>query len=143
MSSIAGATPATSLPSAGTTAMALAAALVVIAVLGVVMWRHSDAVPLLAILALPFRVPISTDGRTVNLLIPLYLVIAAGTLTQLVPRWLNRDTSKAPRRSPITLEWLLLGAVVLYALQAIYSPTRGRPRRTSRSSTFRLACCSC
>jgi len=106
--------------------MALVAALVAIAVLVVVMRRHSDAFPLLAILALPFRVPISTDGRTVNLLIPLYLVIAAGTLAQLVPRWLNHDTSKAPRRSPITLEWLLLGAVVLYALQAIYSPDQGK-----------------
>jgi O-antigen ligase len=49
------------------------------------------------------------------------LVIATGTLVQLVPQWLNRGASKVPRRSPITLEWLLLGAVVLYALQATYS----------------------
>ena len=37
-----------------------------------------DALPLLAVLALPFRLPISTGGRTVNLLIPLYLVVGAG-----------------------------------------------------------------
>jgi O-antigen ligase len=100
-------------------------AIVVAAIIGglmLVMRRRPDAFPLLAIFALPFRLPISTDGRTVNLLIPLYLVIAAGTLVQLVPQWLNRRPPEAPRRRPILLEWLLLGAVVLYALQAIYSP---------------------
>ena len=99
---------------------ALAAA-VMIGVLMLVMRRRPDAFPLLAIFALPFRLPISTDGRTVNLLIPLYLVIAAGTLGQLVPQWLNRQRPETPRQRPIALEWLLLGAVVLYALQAIYS----------------------
>ena len=48
-------------------------------------------------------------------------MIATGTLVQLVPQWLNRGASKVPRRSPITLEWWPLGAVVLYALQATYS----------------------
>ena len=99
---------------------ALAAAAIV-GVLMLVMRRRPDAFPLLAIFALPFRLPISTDGRTVNLLIPLYLVIAAGTLVGLVPQWLNRQRSETPRQGPIVLEWLLLGAVVLYALQAIYS----------------------
>ena len=33
--------------------------------------------------------PENADGRTVNLLIPLYLVVAAGTVTFLVPRWLG------------------------------------------------------
>ena len=97
------------------------AALAGIGGLVLLMRRRPDAFPLLAIGTLPFRLPISTDGRTVNLLIPLYLVIATGTLVQLVPQWLNRGASKVPRRSPITLEWLLLGAVVLYALQATYS----------------------
>ncbi len=36
--------------------------------LAVLMRRRPDAFPLLAVLALPFRVPISADGRTVNLL---------------------------------------------------------------------------
>src|SRR6202021_3963272 len=94
---------------------ALAAAAIV-GVLMLVMCRRPDAFPLLAIFALPFRLPISTDGRTVNLLIPLYLVIAAGTLVGLVPRWLNRQRPETPRQGPIALEWLLLGAVVLYAL---------------------------
>src|SRR5271155_2321565 len=98
------------------------AAAAIVGALMLVMRRRPEAFPLLAIFALPFRLPISTDGRTVNLLIPLYLVIAAGTLVQLVPQWLNRRSPEAPRRRPILLEWLLLGAVVLYALQAIYSP---------------------
>src|ERR1700724_2182936 len=91
------------------------------------MRAHRDAFPLLAIFALPFRLPISADGRTVNLLIPLYLVIAAGALAHLLPRWLGRDASGAsPRRSPIALEWLLLGAVSLYALQGVYSPDHAK-----------------
>ncbi len=97
------------------------AAAAVLGVLVLAMRRWPDAFPLLAIFALPFRLPISTDGRTVNLLIPLYLVIAAGTLARLAPRWLSRRPQETPRRHPIALEWLLLGAVVLYALQGAYS----------------------
>jgi O-antigen ligase len=81
---------ATRLPSAGTIAAGLAVALVVIAVLVVVMRHHRDAFPLLAVFTLPFRVPISADDRTVNLLVPLYLVVAAGTLVHLLPRLAHR-----------------------------------------------------
>jgi O-antigen ligase len=130
------------------------AAAAIVAALVLSMRRRPDAFPLLAILALPFRLPISTDGRTVNLLIPLYLVIAAGTLAFLVPRWLGRggvwthspelddgaggsrgrarrgaeeeapgstSTALSTWLSPRGLEWLLVGAVALYALQGIYS----------------------
>ena len=48
-------------------------------------------------------------------------MIAAGTLSHLLPRWLHREGRTEPRRRPIALEWLLLGAVVLYAVQASYS----------------------
>ncbi len=95
------------------------AALAIVAALVLLMRRRPDAFPLLAIFALPFRLPISADGRTVNLLIPLYLVVAAGTVVHLIPRWLNRGERET--RSTIILEWLLLGAVVLYAVQGIYS----------------------
>ncbi len=40
-------------------------------------------------LALPFRVPISTGGNTSNLLVPLYFVVAAGALAWLVPALLT------------------------------------------------------
>jgi O-antigen ligase len=140
---------ASTLPAPSVIAAALAAALALVAGLSLLMRRRPDALPLLAIFALPFRLPISTDGRTVNLLIPLYLVVAAGTLTFLVPRWLGRGvkgsryadrcgerlggqgmkglahgspTKPATWLSPRGLEYLLLGAVVLYAAQGVYSP---------------------
>ena len=102
---------ATRLPGAGTIAAALAVALAVIAVLVLVMRRHADAFPLLAVFALPFRVPISTDGRTVNLLVPLYLVVAAGTCTYLLPRWLallgagSRGEPAARGENPTLRSW--------------------------------------
>jgi len=114
-----GATVASALPGPSVIGAALVGVLVIIGLLALAMRRRPVAFPLLAIFALPFRLPISTDGRTVNLLIPLYLVVAAGTLVHLIPRWLNRGASEP--RSPITLEWLLLGAVVLYVLQGTYS----------------------
>ncbi len=145
---------ATSLPSAGTLVLGALAALVVIAALVVLMRRHADAFPLLAVFALPFRVPISTDGRTVNLLVPLYLVVAAGTIGYLLPRPRGGGLADAlaPRRAdrrtnageraavqtpasprqlafwstPRGVEWLLFIAVGLYALQTIYSSDRGK-----------------
>jgi O-antigen ligase len=135
----------TNLPSAGTLAAGLAVALVVVAALAVLMRRRSEAFPLLAVLALPFRVPISSDGKSVNLLVPLYLVIAAGTLVYLLPRWLARahtqDAVEPADAAPVSeprprlrtpsswltprgLEWILLAAVALYVLQASYSSDR-------------------
>jgi O-antigen ligase len=133
-------TLATKLPSPGAIVAIVCAALLLIAALSLAMRRYPEAFPLLAILALPFRLPISADGRTVNLLIPLYLVVAAGTLTHLAPKFLNRRARAGESRvrdpagpaeqargkvstwlSPRGVEWLLLGAVVLYALQGIYS----------------------
>ena len=86
MSSLPAQTLASSLPSAGVIAAGLAGALVVIAALTVLLVRRPDAFPLLAVFALPFRLPISAQDRTVNLLIPLYLVVAAGTLAYLCRR---------------------------------------------------------
>jgi O-antigen ligase len=75
--------------------------------------------PVLAIAALPFRLPIETGGQTANLLVPLYFVIAAGALAWLVPRLRGLvDPDERPRGK---LEWALLGFVVLYAAQATYS----------------------
>jgi O-antigen ligase len=121
----------------------LVAALIVIALLVVLMRRHAQALPLLAVAALPFRLPISAGGKTVNLLIPLYLVVGAGTIAFLIPRVLtavaaHRDGSAPAREggpSPRQLGWwtstsglqaLLFGAIGLYALQAIYSADHAR-----------------
>jgi O-antigen ligase len=173
---------AATLPSPGVIAAVLVGALLVVAALTILIRRHPNSFPLLAVFALPFRLPISAEGRTVNLLIPLYLVVAAGTLAELVPRLLGEreragvrvranggrhgdgptgspedgstappgngsgdplgDGSGDPPRgglrdaggtgadtgktwtailSPRGLEWLLLGAVALYAVQGLYS----------------------
>ena len=138
VAALTGAPLAARLPGAGTLALGAAGAIVAVALLVALMRRHEDAFPLLAVLALPFRVPISADGRTVNLLIPLYLVVAAGTLTALLarargeqPHELAAGEHASPRSlafwtSPRGLEWLLFAIVALYTLQALYSPDRTR-----------------
>jgi O-antigen ligase len=140
--------PARILPDAGTLALWIAGALVVTLMLAALMRRREEAFPLLVVLALPFRLPISADNKTVNLLIPLYLVVAAGTLVHLLLPLLGtragvggaragspseelRGEPLRPRRlsfwgSPRGLETLLFAAVALYALQAIYSSDHAR-----------------
>jgi O-antigen ligase len=92
----------------------------VVGALAVAIDRAPRALPLLAIFALPFRLPIATGGGTSNLLIPLYVVVGAGSLAYLVGRLRGR-LHRPERQPPILLEWLLMAAVVLYALQAAYS----------------------
>jgi O-antigen ligase len=131
---------ATTLPSTGAIAAAVLGALVVIVALAFLMRRQPQAFPVFAVLALPFRLPISADGRTVNLLLPLYAVVAAGTLAHLVPRRLphsgtpngggqagGRRGAYRASRPPMLLDWLLLATVVLYAVQIGYSadPSKG------------------
>ncbi len=97
----------------------------------------------LAVLALPFRIPISAGGTTSNLLVPLYLVVGAGSLSviswalvgsrrvagpggpqgQASPpdRASPSDSAPLPRR-PGWIDRLLALYVVIYALQSVYSP---------------------
>jgi O-antigen ligase len=103
-------------PGTGALIAAAAGALVIVAALVLLMRAREDALPLLVLLALPFRVPISAEGRTVNLLVPLYLVIAAGVVAHLLPRITARRLT--PMRAA---EWLLLASVALYAVQCPYS----------------------
>jgi O-antigen ligase len=125
---------ATTLPGAAALAALALVAAIVVGALALVMRRDPRAFPVLALLALPFRLPISADGRTVNLLLPLYAVVAAGTFVHLLPRVLFRSRShqagwQAARgrgayssaRPPMPLDWLLLAAVVVYGAQAGYS----------------------
>jgi O-antigen ligase len=107
---------AASLSPAAAVVAALAGGALVIGALVVLMRRRADAFPLLVIFALPFRLPVSADGRTVNLLIPLYAVVTAGVLAHLLPRLLSRREVR-----PHGLEWLLLATIALYAVQALYS----------------------
>jgi O-antigen ligase len=125
---------ATTLPSAGVIAAAAGGGLALVVAVVMLLRRRPDAFPLLAVFALPFRLPIATGGRTVNLLIPLYVVVAAGTLALLGPRLRAREAllPRLPGRrarawcSPAGVQWLLLGSVALYALQASYSSDPGK-----------------
>jgi O-antigen ligase len=65
---------------------AVVVGLLVVLALALVIHRRPQAFPLLAIFALPFRLPIATGGSTSNLLIPLYLVVGAGALAYAVPQ---------------------------------------------------------
>ena len=149
-------TLATNLPSAGVLVLAVFAAAAVIGALAMLMRRHQDALPLLAVFALPFRVPISSGGRTVNLLVPLYLVVAAGFLAVLLPAVLEarrRGSLRVPRPrrelafwgTPAGMTWLLKARVALYALQS--DLLRRRTPRAAENLAVLLPplrrCCSC
>ncbi len=75
---------------------------------------------MLAVAALPFRVPIAVGGATANLLIPLYAVVAAGVLAHALPRLGDGGDVPAERR-PGPLEWALAIALAVYAAQSAYS----------------------
>lgn len=97
------------------------AALVALAVLAGLAWqirRRPWLLGPLVVVALPFRIPIQAGGTTSNLLVPLYLVVAAGSLAFVVPALRHED--RARLRSG-WVERLLALYVVLYALQSIYS----------------------
>jgi O-antigen ligase len=98
----------------------LLVAAAVVVPLAVLFGRRRAFLPLAALAALPFRVPVEAGGDTANLLVPLYLVIAAGALAWAVPRVRDGEAHDPPRENG-ALEWLLAGAMLLYALQAAYS----------------------
>jgi O-antigen ligase len=82
----------------------------------------------LAVLALPFRVPIQAGGVTSNLLVPLYLVVAVGAVAWVVSALRDGGARRdGPERDEsggwaLRVERLLALVIVLYGLQAIYSP---------------------
>ncbi len=95
----------------------LAIAVTVIAVLTYLFRRWPILLPLAIIAALPFRVPLEAGGDTANLLVPLYLVIAAAVVASLLRDWSDPPSAHPPR----ALAWVLAAVVVLYALQTLYS----------------------
>jgi O-antigen ligase len=98
----------------------IAVAALVVVPLALLFARRRTALPLAALAALPFRIPVEAGGETANLLVPLYLVVAAGALAWALPRIRAGDEFDPPRRNE-AMEWLLAGSIVLYALQAGYS----------------------
>jgi O-antigen ligase len=100
--------------------------------------RRPEALPLLAIGVLPFRIPVAAAGSTANLLVPLYVVIAAGCVREIAVRRqaggrVSRGTGAAQdvrgtgaaqdaepgARSPLSVALAVF--IVLYALQSLYS----------------------
>jgi putative inorganic carbon (HCO3(-)) transporter len=112
-------------------AAALVVGVVALVAVAAVIRRRPEAFPLLVVLTVPFRVPVTAGGGSANLLLPLYGVIAAGLLAygwglrssaQIEPRE-PRGATLAGRRVG-RLEWALAGVLLLYALQSLYSSDR-------------------
>jgi O-antigen ligase len=88
---------------------------VIVVVLAWVFRRWPVLMPLSIIGTLPFRIPLESGGETANLLVPLYVVIAAGVIAAMfLP-------PPAEKRRPRWVAKTLAIFVVLYALQALYS----------------------
>ncbi len=95
--------------------------LLVVAMLAVAIGRRPHLLALLVLVALPFRIPIEAGGATSNLLVPLYLVVGAGTAAFIVLTVRGRPAFGGRPMVAGWLERLLTVYVGLYAVQAIYS----------------------
>lgn len=78
------------------------------------------AFPLAALIALPLRVPLQIGGETSSLLVPLYVVIGAGLIASAwgAPAGLGKGRV---RDASVWVRRLLAAALVLYAIQSLYS----------------------
>jgi putative inorganic carbon (HCO3(-)) transporter len=106
--------------------VAAVVAVVVLLALARLVARRPQLIGPLAVLALPFRIPIQSGGTTSNLLVPLYLVVAVGALAWIIPV-LREDRVIMPTPDgsggwALRVERLLALTVVLYAVQSVYSP---------------------
>jgi O-antigen ligase len=115
-------------------AVAAVVALAVVIVLAIaVIGRRPALLAALAVIALPFRIPIEAGGQSNNLLVPLYLVVGCGAIALIVDALREeplaapvQDDAYVPKSGydePGWVQRLLALYVVLYALQAIYSPS--------------------
>ncbi len=116
------------------------AGLIAVGALAFLFDRRPEALPLLAIGVLPFRIPVAAAGSTANLLVPLYVVIAGACVREIAVRRqagvreiavrrqaggrVSRRTGAARDaessvRSPLSVALAVF--IVLYALQSLYS----------------------
>jgi O-antigen ligase len=102
--------------------------LVVMIVLAALFLRRPLLMPVLAVAALPFRIPVQAGGQSALLLVPLYIVVGGGGLAyvweRLRPRPMGAENGYrlAPaERSPGYVELALMIAVALYSVQSVYS----------------------
>jgi O-antigen ligase len=102
--------------------------LAAIVALGALFLRRPILLPVLAVAALPFRIPVQAGGQSALLLVPLYVVVGAGGLAyvweRLRPRPMGAENGYrlAPaERSPGYVELALMVAVTVYSVQSAYS----------------------
>jgi O-antigen ligase len=110
-------------PSSPLVLAAGAAGAAAVLVLAWVVHRRPTLLTLLAIAALPFRVPVSIGDSAANLLLPLYAVIAAGTLSYAWHALRGAGETEEPEREPLLrrLAWAFAIVLVLYGAQSVYS----------------------
>jgi O-antigen ligase len=105
-------------------AVAILVALVLVVALAWIVRARPNLLALGAVVALPFRFSLLSGG-TGGVLLVLYVVIAAGAFALIV--WGEREQAPtAPSAGVGWLERTLALFVVLYALQALYSPDPGK-----------------
>jgi hypothetical protein len=104
-------------------AAGVVAGIVVVVGLAALLHRYTWLIPLLAVGALPFRVPFESGGQSANLLVPLYVVVAAGVVALAWERFgpRSRRTGEWLEREPGWTELALIAFVALYAVQSLYS----------------------
>jgi len=91
--------------------------------------RWPVLLPVLILIALPFRIPLELGGEEANLLVPLYLVMAGGVAATIWGRFTEAQpaswrVSPEPTGLARWLKPLLAASVVLYALAVLYSDDR-------------------
>lgn len=94
--------------------------LAVVAVLALVFTSRPALLPVFAVAAIPFRVPIAVGDTSASLLVPLYLVIAGGCVAYMVERIRGSDGDGEAGR-PGWVELAALAFVAVYAVEALYS----------------------
>jgi len=114
--------------SPGLLVVALALTLGLVASLAWVIGRWPVALPVLVLVALPFRIPLNLGGEDANLLVPLYLVMGGGVLASLLRTRRGDLLQTGPTVEPTGLaRWLkplLAITVIVYALGLFYTDDR-------------------
>jgi O-antigen ligase len=103
----------------GHEAVLLAAAVLAVLVVSALAYglrRYPWALAFLALLAAPVRIPVTIGETSANLLLPLYIVIAAAALALAWSIW--RD---APRRELGSLAWPLAALVLWFGLSGLWT----------------------
>lgn len=111
-------------------AAALAIGAATVAALAALILRWPVLLPILVLIALPFRVPIELGGEEANLLMPLYLVMAGGVVASAWRQWVSpggqppTGPEAVPAGIAAWLKPLLAASVVLFAIGLFYSDDR-------------------